>query len=405
MTPRNQPREDTYHHILVAVAGQTPQIITETLYALMILRRPPLSISEIYIITTSIGASKARQMLLDPQQGQFFAFCREYGINPKSIAFDEHHIITIKQVEKDSSPGGAHQLGKDLDDIRTLHDNGALAQQVLGFIKQLTADPTNALHCSIAGGRKTMSAYLALALTLYGRTQDTLSHVLVSEQFESSPDFYFPPREPRLIPAMRGGRPVIVNTRDAHIELADIPFVRVREVPGKWFATMDRTVEELIQTIQRALDERRPPQPQLVVNLTQGVISYNSVPIKLQLYHLALYAFFAQVRKDSAGADKTSDWPPVGSIILKRFDAKQLAPFYQRVLAGNIGKFHDWLDRMKEKQAQEQWLDNVRACIAKINKKIEALQLPSDLKIAVQRKYSESAYGISLDPSLIEVIE
>ena len=43
-------------HILVSVMGQTPQIVTETLYALMVKRTPPVPISAVYIVTTSKGA-------------------------------------------------------------------------------------------------------------------------------------------------------------------------------------------------------------------------------------------------------------------------------------------------------------------------------------------------------------
>jgi CRISPR-associated protein (TIGR02584 family) len=48
------------------------------------------------------------------------------------------------------------------------------------------------LHVSIAGGRKSMGFFAGYAFSLFGRTQDRLSHVLVNDPFESFPDFYFP---------------------------------------------------------------------------------------------------------------------------------------------------------------------------------------------------------------------
>lgn len=52
-------------------------------------------------------------------------------------------------------------------DIRTDADNETVADQILEFIRQQTADPETRLHCSIAGGRKTQALYLGFALQIY----------------------------------------------------------------------------------------------------------------------------------------------------------------------------------------------------------------------------------------------
>lgn len=41
---------DSYNNILISLLGRMPQILTETLYALMIRRK--ISISEIWVLTT-----------------------------------------------------------------------------------------------------------------------------------------------------------------------------------------------------------------------------------------------------------------------------------------------------------------------------------------------------------------
>ncbi|MFQ6042090.1 MAG: TIGR02584 family CRISPR-associated protein, partial [Candidatus Poribacteria bacterium] len=56
-------------HILISLAGLTPQIVTETLYYLTQLRSPPVPISEIFILTTSPGKEKLVSSLLEPHQG------------------------------------------------------------------------------------------------------------------------------------------------------------------------------------------------------------------------------------------------------------------------------------------------------------------------------------------------
>jgi CRISPR-associated protein (TIGR02584 family) len=154
--------------VLVSVAGLTPQVITETLYCLTCLRKPPADVSEIWVITTVPGKKKVEQTLLDPEHGRFFEFCRDYRLDGDRLRFGPERILVI--------PG---KDGRPLEDIRTAEDSAAAADFILAFVRKLAADPSGVLHCSVAGGRKTMGFYLGLALQLYGRSTDTLLHVLV----------------------------------------------------------------------------------------------------------------------------------------------------------------------------------------------------------------------------------
>jgi CRISPR-associated protein (TIGR02584 family) len=134
-----------------------------------------------------------------------------------------------------------------MEDIRTSADNEQMAAQLLGFVKGLTADPNVVLHCSLGGGRRTMTAYMMLALTMYGREEDRLTHVLVPEVFETNPDFFFPPAKPQVLPVrLEGNRLGTVNTRDAQVELAEIPFVRLRSALGGAVEKVERGFQELI---------------------------------------------------------------------------------------------------------------------------------------------------------------
>ena len=97
----------------------------------------------------------------------------------------------------------------------------------LTVVRQLTLDKDSALHASIAGGRKTMGFFLGYALSLFGREQDRLSHVLVSAPYESHPEFFYPSQSSELIYSLSNGQSF--NKRDAEIALAEIPFVRMRD--------------------------------------------------------------------------------------------------------------------------------------------------------------------------------
>lgn len=196
--------------ILVAVTGMSPQILTETVYALH--RRDGWHPDEVFVLTTGVGRRNLVDTLLG-DNGFFRRLCDDYGLPP--VCFDEGHIKVIE-----------NGCGQKLDDIRSPAENNLAADMIVRFIHDLCADPDNELHVSIAGGRKSMGFYIGYALSLFGRNQDRLSHVLVEEAFENNRDFFYPPSKTRLIDTPKFG---MLDAAKAEVMLADIPFVRMRE--------------------------------------------------------------------------------------------------------------------------------------------------------------------------------
>lgn len=176
--PHSFPRR-----ILLAVTGLSPQVVTETLHALAVSAQQPFVPTEIHLITTAEGAERARLSLLSADRGWFKRIRDDYAL--PEIAFDSTHIHVLRDAE-----------GKPIADIRTPEDNLRCADFITEAVRAFTADQQAAVHVSIAGGRKTMGFFLGYALSLFGRDQDRLSHVLVSEPFESSWNFSIPPRTP-----------------------------------------------------------------------------------------------------------------------------------------------------------------------------------------------------------------
>lgn len=207
--PARRPRR-----ILLSTAGGTPQVITETLYAINKDGLPwP---DEIRIITTTTGAKKVRQGLLI--DGHLDRLCKELGRDVP--AFDEARILIIPDAN-----------GQQVDDARSLADHEALGDFIMTRVRDITADKNTVLHASLAGGRKTMTFYLGYAMSLFGRSQDTLSHVLVSERFENLPDFWYPSQlQGNLKKTSRTGEVLeILKSADAQVTLAQIPFMRLRK--------------------------------------------------------------------------------------------------------------------------------------------------------------------------------
>ena len=75
----------------------SPQIVTETLYSLVITQAQPFIPTEIHLITTLAGAKEARLQLLHPKTGQFKLLCQDYQLS--GIHFQEENIHIIEDYQ------------------------------------------------------------------------------------------------------------------------------------------------------------------------------------------------------------------------------------------------------------------------------------------------------------------
>jgi CRISPR-associated protein (TIGR02584 family) len=272
--------------VLLCVAGLTPQIITESLYVLMVERGE--RVDEVRVITTLGGRRRIVKLLLEPAGGKFFEFCREYGFDLAGIRFDETTIELLR------GPGGAA-----LEDIRTVEENVYAGDQICEIVRGLTADADVHLHASAAGGRKTMGIYLTAAMQLFGRVQDCLSHVLVNEDFETHPDFFYKPRTPRTL-RTRDGREV--STGSAEIYLADIPFIRLRGLGPSWPGEGAGSYGELVRRTQDDLNLAESVQ-EMCLDLRGRAVTVADRSIYLPPREFFYYLLFVQLRLGRRGRD------------------------------------------------------------------------------------------------------
>lgn len=266
--------------VLLAVIGLSPQILTETLYALAVRSEPAFIPTRIEVLTTTEGRRRAAALLLAPESGAFIEFCREYG-NPELAS-----ALTIDSIRVMSNG-----KGQALADIRSREDSATAADAIVARIRALTEDPESALHVSIAGGRKTMGFLAGHALSLFGRPQDRLSHVLVAEPFVAVPEFFFPPRQPRFLRDRTGA---LLNTADADLSLADIPFLRLRDHLPPAIQAPGRSYTETIALAQAALD------PWLEIDLPRRLARFGGRALHLPPAELAWLAWMAERRCNPA---------------------------------------------------------------------------------------------------------
>jgi hypothetical protein len=147
------------------------------------------------------------------------------------------------------------------------------------------------LVCSLAGGRKTLGALLALAMQLVGRPGDRLFHVRVDEPFESVPDFYYPPRNPA--PLLWDGRRL--DPHRARVELAEIPLLRLGALTGS-LGLDPRSLARGSATVEAAVLGALSSAP-LRLDPALRHVSSGGAALRLPPQSFALYALYAERRR------------------------------------------------------------------------------------------------------------
>lgn len=264
--------------VVVAVCGLTPQVVTETLWALSH-RTPPIYPVQIWILTTQAGRDQCLRALLG-SKGALARYIREYRPNPVPRC-GPNSVILLETAD-----------GEPLDDVRSERDSRAIADQIAGFIRKQTSRADTRLHCSVAGGRKTMGVLLAAALQLYGRSDDRLYHVLVPPEFESHPDFYYPPKRSRTL-VLRNGRRL--NAGTAKIELAELPYVRLRGLLAAEHLTTEATLSGIAATAERRLQLLVDPEP-VRVHRGDNALRIGTNRIELSTAGMTIYRALARTK-------------------------------------------------------------------------------------------------------------
>lgn len=229
-------------NILFLVTGMTPQIITETIWALACDENSDDTWvpDEVHVLSTQDGLNQIRKRLFE--DGVFTQFKRDYPILEQVDFNPATHLHVITD-----------QNSKPLMDLKTPEDNERSANIICEKIKAFTSMDDTSVHVSIAGGRKTMGFYAGYALSLYGRAQDSMSHVLVEEKFEKASNFFYPTPTEHLV-SDRDAK-VVGNAQDAKVWLAKIPFVRMHEaILPKHQLKQEDSFSEVVQKINESYE-------------------------------------------------------------------------------------------------------------------------------------------------------
>jgi CRISPR-associated protein (TIGR02584 family) len=269
--------------VAVCLAGLSPAVVAESLYALAVASRPPVVPVEVHVITTHAAYPAVVGRLLGPS-GALARLRADYRLPRESLRCPPGHVRVL-----------ADARGAPLEDIRSPGESRAAGECIARVVRELAADPGVALHCSLAGGRKTMSALLATALQLHGRPGDRLYHVLVNEPFERIPEFLYPP--PRPARYRLDGR--LVDSRRARVELVEIPFVALGAAARR-LGLPGLDLERLASELEAEAQGRLRPDP-LEVDLPGRRLRIGKWVVPMTPQQVALYAFYARARRRCRG--------------------------------------------------------------------------------------------------------
>jgi CRISPR-associated protein (TIGR02584 family) len=260
-------------HVLLIVTGASPQVLTETLFALN--QQGKQLPEKVFVLTTQ----KSKDMLVEGlfTQGHWQKLIDDYKL--PEITFNEEHIWLIED-----------NNGLPVLDAKTEQEQTFMADFITRKVFELTSNDNISIHASIAGGRKTMAFYLGYAMSLLGRGQDSLSHVFVNSDFEFVPDFYYPTPYSHLVKNKNLNKQV--DCQNAIVTLAEIPFVRMRQ-------SIDQT---LINTMQNAsfsqtvasLNCVHQKDLELTINKKAKELKLAGVEIKLSAKEFAFYLWLLQ---------------------------------------------------------------------------------------------------------------
>ena len=260
-------------NILLAISGLTPQIVTETLFALSVQKKIP--IDEIFILTTERGKAvlqgkdKAPTTPKSPLKKEIEELCKAYNIKTPKFIVAKNVVV-------------AEEESTVLYDIKTDKENILFPNKAAEIVKKLTKRKNVAIYASIAGGRKSMSAHLSLVMSLFARSQDKLFHVLTDEKYEFM-NFYPKSKE-----------------EEEALVLAEIPFVKLKCLNSQllneslpYYDIVERTQEQLKFLTEDA---------KLVVEIKKKIVRYKEKQVILTPIQIGLYSLFVEQKVENGAS-------------------------------------------------------------------------------------------------------
>lgn len=369
-------------NVLFLVTGMTPSIITETIWALAC--DPDLDEStrwvpdEVQVLSTEHGLDQIRSRLLNDKV--FAQFKKDYPLLA-DVKFDESSLYSIKD-----------EQGNALADLRTPEDNECAADMINEHIRQLAQSNNTVLHVSIAGGRKTMGFYAGYALSLHGRAQDRMSHVLVDQSYENVPDFFYPTPNAFYVKD-RDNR--AWDASKAQVWLAEIPFVRMKDAIKERHSIKDDSFMSTVHKINEASNDVK-----ISIDVMGRTVRINDKYVidDLPPREFAVLWWFADLRRNN----KPGIITPTGNMNSKNLAAEQVKCIAE--LGQQFVKYYAEFKDLTERNVDidKGFLNEIRS---NLKKNLEAhLGIEISAKLAIVQSGRGKPFYLNVPQDAIEII-
>lgn len=272
-------KNDTRTHVLISLCGTSPAVISETVFALAQAGDPP---GKVVVITTLAGEACLRTALFE--SGVWSQLRKSLNCDI-SFSLNQEHLRLL--------PDGCGGDAPDVADTLSAESAGSF---ILDVLRQYTENPDTRITFSIAGGRKSMSALGALCMSLLGRHEDRLCHILVNPPFDDpglKPGFYFP--VPGRIHVDRNGNSW--DSADARLTLSILPFVHCRYLIEREWRRLPGEYTRMVALADRAAEVFEEPSE---LRLYPGLLCVRAgkAEFSLQFQLFLLYWMLAERRRE-----------------------------------------------------------------------------------------------------------
>ena len=326
--------------VLVAGMGTSPAVLTETVWALAH-QEPVVVPDEIVVLVTKSGRERLCDELLSGIPSVWEQMCD--SLRAEKIDIDGKLVFgdTSIRVIPDAR-------GNGIADLRSGDDNLRAADFMLREIRQYTESPDTVVLASIAGGRKTMSALLFSCMTLLGREDDKVFHVLLPPEFEGGvePPMYYPVKGITYTNRMTGKK----YTSDKYkSELFEVPYVRMRGWYQEKFKTLPPSYRTLVEKVQSTAP-KAVVYPKIEIDAELGAVKLDGCLVSLSKTNFAaLY------------------------LIAKGCPMKDLHGKLVELHNSHSDKRIDWLDTFREgsRFASPDDIDDLRKTLSELRKKLQ----------------------------------
>jgi CRISPR-associated protein (TIGR02584 family) len=257
--------------VFVAVMGTSPAVLSECLfYYYSPYFEKNRHFSEIKVITTSKGRDLLIKTMFD--NGVIKLLEATLDLQSDSIPFIESDIIVIED----------ETTGEEIQDLLTSEQTEAASKTISDWIKLYSDIDGVRLTATVAGGRKTQSAIMALAFQLYGRTQDELIHIIAPDERMMDREWFFPsdPGDPSQL-----------------LSVSDVPVLRV----GRYLSrNLNQSTEDMVREIQESLYAARPIER---IEIKKNFIYVDDEEVKITPREASYYRYFLKRRVNASCAN------------------------------------------------------------------------------------------------------